>query len=56
VSRLVGNKGWKDAAEAAIAYYARGEDCPVESWKKSSTWLQVKQAYEELQREGLKKG
>jgi hypothetical protein len=48
VQRLLGNKNWRDAAEAAIAYYARGEQCSVESWKRSSTWQQIKVEYDKL--------
>ena len=41
VKRLLGNKNWKDAAEAAIKCLCRGEACKVDSWKTSSTWQQV---------------
>ena len=48
VKRLLNNKNWKDAAEAAIAYYSHGQPCQVEGWKKSSTWAQVKMVFDEL--------
>ena len=48
VKRLLKNKNWKDAAEAAIAYFSHGQPCQVEGWKKSSTWAQVKMVFDEL--------
>ncbi len=48
VKRLLHNKNWKDAAEAAIAYYSHGQPCQVEGWKKTSTWAQVKMVFDEL--------
>jgi predicted RNase H-like HicB family nuclease len=48
VQRLLHNKNWRDAAEAAIAYYSRGQECQVESWKQSRTWAQVKMVCEEV--------
>ncbi len=51
VVRLLGNTTWRPAAEAAIAYYAKGEPCPIESWKRSSTWQQVKMVYDRLNKE-----
>jgi hypothetical protein len=47
IQRLLNNNNWKDAADAAIAYFARGTQCSIESWKKSSTWQQVKVVFEE---------
>jgi len=48
VKRLLKNKNWKDAAEAAIAYFSHGQPCQVEGWKKTSTWAQVKMVFDEL--------
>ncbi len=48
VKRLLHNKNWKDAAEAAIAYNSHGQPCQVEGWKKTSTWAQVKMVFDEL--------
>jgi len=48
VQRLLGNSNWRDAAEAAIAYFCRGVSCPVESWRRSSTWQQVAAVHTEL--------
>jgi len=47
VKRLLNNKNWRDAAEAAIAYYSHGQPCQVEGWKASRTWAQVKKVFEE---------
>ena len=51
VTRLLNNSSWAGAAKAAMAYFIDGKDCPVKSWKKSSTWQQVQMAYEELKEE-----
>lgn len=51
IERLLKNPNWKPAAEAAIAFLYRGTNCPITSWKKSSTWAQVKMVYEELNHE-----
>src|SRR6185503_6760559 len=48
VERLLKNPNWKVAADAAIAYLVRGTDCPINSWKKSSTWAQVDMVAKEL--------
>ena len=48
VQRLVGHKGLRDAAEAAIAYLCRGVACPVENWRRSATWQQVAAVHAEL--------
>ena len=48
VKRLLKHSSWRDAAEAAIAYYSHGRPCQVEGWKKSSTWDQVKMVFDEL--------
>ena len=48
VQRLLKNPNWEPAAEAAIAFYIRGEECPIPGWKKSSTWAQVKMVYDKL--------
>ena len=42
------NPNWKPAAEAAMAFYFHGTECPITSWQKSSTWAQVKMVWEEL--------
>ncbi|RRA49303.1 hypothetical protein [Acidipila sp. EB88] len=48
IERLLKNPNWKPAAEAAMAFYFNGTDCPIASWQKSSTWAQVKMVLEEL--------
>ena len=48
IQRLLNNPNWKPAAEAAMKFLLSGEDCPILSWKKSSTWAQVKMVWEEL--------
>lgn len=48
VARLLNNSSWRGAAEAAINFYLEGKKCPVTSWTKSSSWQQVKYAYDDL--------
>jgi hypothetical protein len=48
VDRLLKNPNWKPAAEAAIAYLLKGTECPIASWRKSSTWAQVEMVAKEL--------
>ncbi len=48
IERLLKNPNWKPAAEAAMDFLFQGTDCPISSWKKSSTWAQVKMVWEEL--------
>ena len=48
VSRLLRNSKWAPAAEAALNFFLRVQDCPVSSWRRSSTWAQVEYAYREL--------
>ena len=48
VDRLLKNPNWKPAAEAAIAYLLKGTECPIASWRKSSTWAQVEMVMKEL--------
>jgi hypothetical protein len=48
IERLLKNPNWKPAAEAAIAWFLHDKDCPISSWKKSSTWAQVKMVWEEF--------
>jgi hypothetical protein len=48
IERLLKNPIWKPAAEAAMAFYLNGTECPIASWQKSSTWAQVKMVHEEL--------
>ena len=50
VERLLKNPNWKPAADAAMKFFLTGEDCPITSWKKSSTWAQVKMVWEELKK------
>lgn len=47
IERLMKNPNWKPAAEAAMAFYLHGTDCPITSWQKSSSWAQVKMVWEE---------
>jgi hypothetical protein len=47
IERLMKNPNWKPAAEAAMAFYLYGTDCPITSWQKSSSWAQVKMVCEE---------
>jgi hypothetical protein len=47
IERLLKNPNWKPAAEAAMAFYFHGTECPITSWQKSSTWAQVKMVWEE---------
>jgi hypothetical protein len=47
VQRLLMNPNWAPAAEAAIKYLTEGVECPIASWRKSSTWAQVKMVWEE---------
>lgn len=48
VRRLLGHANWRDAAEAAIAYWCRAVPCPIASWQKSSAWQQVQWVHAEL--------
>ena len=48
VERLLRNPNWEPAARAAVDYFVDHKKCSVPSWVKSSTWAQVKMAYEEL--------
>lgn len=48
IDRLLKNPNWRPAAEAAMAFLFRGVNCPIASWRKSSTWAQVKMVFEEL--------
>ena len=50
VQRLLNNSAWRPAADSAIDYFIDGKKCAVPSWPKSSTWHQVKAAYEELKK------
>lgn len=51
IQRLLNNPNWKPAAEAAIRFFVDGESCPIASWRKSSTWAQVKMVYDELSKQ-----
>jgi hypothetical protein len=48
VTRLLNNPNWEPAARAAVAELVEGKKCPVTSWRKSSTWQQVKMAFDEI--------
>ncbi len=48
VQRLMNNPNWSGAAEAAIQFLIRGTECPIASWRKSSTWAQVVMVYKEI--------
>jgi len=48
VQRLLNNKNWVGAANAAIDFFIDGTPCPIPSWPVSSTWAQVKMAYGKL--------
>ena|SRR5579872_5261137 len=54
VRRLLGNRSWAPAAEAAIEFFLRGKDCPNRGWRKSGTWAQVEMVYNELTRGPVK--
>jgi hypothetical protein len=48
VMRLLNNPNWEPAARAAVAYFVDGKNCPVQSWRRSSTWQQVQMVFEEM--------
>lgn len=48
IERLLKNPNWRPAAESAMAFFLRGVQCPIPSWRKSSTWLQVKMVFDKL--------
>src|ERR1700730_8175814 len=48
IRRLVDNPKWRHAAEAAILHFCDGKPCPNRRWQGSSTWAQVKMAYDRL--------
>lgn len=48
VIRLLNNPNWEPAARAAVAELVDGKRCPVTSWRKSSTWQQVKMVFDEI--------
>ena len=48
VVRLLNNPNWEPAARAAMANLIDGKNCPVVSWRKSSTWQQVQMAFDEV--------
>ncbi len=52
VIRLLNNPNWAPAARAAIDELVDGKKCPVTSWRKSSTWQQVKMAFDEITEKG----
>lgn len=47
IERLLKNPIWRPTAEAAMAFYLQGKDCPIASWQRSSTWAQVKMVWED---------
>lgn len=49
VDRLLKNPNWRPAAEAAMAFLFRGKSCPIQSWRKSSTWAQVEMVLNEME-------
>ena len=48
IERLLKNPNWRPAAESAMAFFLHGVQCPIPSWRKSSTWLQVKMVFDKL--------
>ena len=48
IQRLKNNPNWTGAAEAAIQFLIKGTECPIASWRKSSTWAQVVMVYKEI--------
>jgi hypothetical protein len=48
VTRLLNNPNWEPAARAAVSKLVDDKNCPVVSWRKSSTWQQVQLAYDEI--------
>jgi hypothetical protein len=48
IQRLLNNPNWKPAAEAAMKFLLDGKNCPITSWRKSSSWAQVEMVWEEL--------
>ena len=48
IERLLKNPNWRPAAESAMGFLLHGVQCPIPSWRKSSTWLQVKMVFDEL--------
>jgi hypothetical protein len=51
VVRLRRNPNWAPAADAAVEHFAFGKKCEVASWVKSSTWTQVRVAFDEIQKQ-----
>jgi len=54
VRRLLRNRIWAPAAEAAIDFLLRGNDCPIQGWRKSATWAQVEMVHRELSAKWIK--
>ena len=54
VERLMKNQNWSGAAEAAIQFLIHGKECPIASWRKSSTWAQVDMVYKEVRGRGVR--
>lgn len=54
IERLMKNANWSVAAEAAIQFLIHGTECPIASWRKSSTWAQVEMVYKELKARGVR--
>jgi len=48
IERLTKNPNWSGAAEAAIQHLIKGTECPIASWRKSSTWAQVVMVHKEI--------
>jgi hypothetical protein len=54
IERLMKNPNWSGAAEAAIQFLIKRTECPITSWRKSSTWAQVDMVYKELKGRGAR--
>ena len=48
IRKLLGNQKRQAAVEAAIASLVYERECPVESWRETSTWTQVQTVLDEL--------
>jgi hypothetical protein len=50
IQKMLGDQRRQAATEAAIAYLVHERECPVESWRDTSTWEQVETVLNELKR------
>jgi hypothetical protein len=48
VQRLLANPSWAVPAQRAMDFYLDNKPCDIPTWVKSSTWKQVKMAYDEI--------